>query len=132
MPALLTTTSNAGRPASAPVTDASSATSSGTTSAPSSGVARTGSRTPATTVSPRRTNAATVAAPMPPPAPVTSTLRTGSTLPCARARLAAPLCHDDAMSPEPVLDAAALQAWVDEAPYHQLVRMVVEEVDAAA
>jgi uncharacterized protein (TIGR00369 family) len=36
------------------------------------------------------------------------------------------------MSPEPVLDAAALQAWVDEAPYHQLVRMVVEEVEPAA
>ncbi len=36
-----------------------------------------------------------------------------------------------AMSTEPVADVAALQAWVDEAPYHRLVPLVVEQVDPA-
>lgn len=37
-----------------------------------------------------------------------------------------------AMSSDAVLDVAALQQWVDEAPYHRLVPLVVESVDTAA
>jgi len=35
-------------------------------------------------------------------------------------------------SPGPAADVAALQAQIDDAPYHRTVRMVVEEVDAEA
>ena len=37
-----------------------------------------------------------------------------------------------AMAQPEVLDVPTVQAWLDEAPYHQLVRLVVEEVDPAA
>ncbi len=35
-------------------------------------------------------------------------------------------------TPGPAADIAAVQAQIDEAPYHRLVRLVVEEIDAEA